>query len=71
MTGIDPSRLAIHTALNGNWTVNGVQGQSNYLNTTVPTVTALLKAAGYRTGHFGKWCAVGPPSSGSLRLYHG
>ena len=55
MTGNDPSRFRIHTALNVHWDQNAAQDQANYLETNVPTVTRLLQQAGWTTGHFGKW----------------
>jgi N-acetylgalactosamine-6-sulfatase len=55
MTGRDPSRFRIHTALSGNWAANAAEDQADYLETSVVTVTSLLQSAGYATGHFGKW----------------
>eukprot|EP00937_MAST-01D_sp_MAST-1D-sp2_P004175 g4175.t1 len=55
MTGREPARFSIHTALNVNWTANANQGQADFLPPTTPTVTSLLQASGYRVGHFGKW----------------
>jgi N-acetylgalactosamine-6-sulfatase len=55
MTGRDPSRFRIHTALNHNWATNAAQDQADFLDPATPTVTSLLQGAGWRTGHFGKW----------------
>ncbi len=55
MTGNDPSRYRIHTALNVRWDQNAAQDQANYLQTSVPTITRLLQREGWTTGHFGKW----------------
>jgi arylsulfatase A-like enzyme len=55
MTGRDPSRFRIHTALNHNWTTNAAQDQADFLDPATVTVTSLLQRAGWRTGHFGKW----------------
>lgn len=55
MTGRDPARFRIHTALNKDWSRNAVEGQANFLNPSEATVTQLLRDAGYATGHFGKW----------------
>jgi hypothetical protein len=54
MTGRDPSRFRIHTALNGHWDLNAKYNQSNFLPTEVLTVTKLLQTNGYATGHYGK-----------------
>lgn len=54
MTGNDPARYRIHTALNVNPKANAVKSCANYLPSGAPTVTRALQAAGYRTGHFGK-----------------
>jgi arylsulfatase A-like enzyme len=68
MTGRGPSQFRIDTALNGDWPTNAQQGQANFLPATTPTVTSLLQAAGYRTGHYGKWhlgsCSGDDPASG-------
>ena len=55
MTGREPARFSIHTALNNNWTANAAQGQADYLPPETVTITRLLHQAGYRVGHFGKW----------------
>ena len=55
MTGRDPSRFRIHTALNKDWATNAKQDQADFLDPKAVTVTSLLQGAGWRTGHFGKW----------------
>ncbi|MCC2670361.1 MAG: sulfatase, partial [Armatimonadetes bacterium] len=47
MTGRNPSRLGIR-----DWIP---QGSGIYLRKEEVTIPELLKTAGYRTGHFGKW----------------
>lgn len=54
MTGQFPSRLGIHDYLSSA-ELNEKRGVVDYLDPAVPTVTSLLKQAGYATGHFGKW----------------
>ena len=54
MTGQFPSRLGIHDYL-ATPELNRERGMPDFLDPSVPTVTRLLKDAGYRTGHFGKW----------------
>ena len=54
MTGNFPGRFGIHSAL-GSPDMNTQRGQANFLDARIPTVTSLLKQAGYATAHFGKW----------------
>ncbi len=54
MTGDFPGSLGIHSAL-GSPNMNKERGQVDFLDSKVPTITRLLKQAGYATGHFGKW----------------
>lgn len=54
MTGHFPARHGIH----GHFSTaksNQARGMPNWLDPAVPTATKLLNAAGYATGHFGKW----------------
>jgi len=54
MTGRFPARLRVH----GHFATdqqNAARGMPNWLAPRAPTVTGLLQAAGYATGHFGKW----------------
>ena len=55
MTGFFPARVGIHTALNSDATANERQGQVNFLNLSIPTVTEHFQKAGYLVGHYGKW----------------
>lgn len=54
MTGQFPGRLGLHTLISGAQ-VNEKTGVPNFLDPKTPTVTKLLKDAGYATAHFGKW----------------
>lgn len=54
MTGQFPSRLGIHDYL-ATPEMNRERGMPDYLDPSVPILTRLLKDAGYKTGHFGKW----------------
>ncbi|MFC1541201.1 sulfatase [Candidatus Latescibacterota bacterium] len=54
MTGQFPGRLGIHDYL-ANSALNKERGMPDYVETSVPNVVKMLKNAGYRTGHFGKW----------------
>ncbi len=59
MTGQFPSRLSFHGHLD-RVEVNQARGMPNFLDPGVPTLTKLLKSAGYSTGHIGKWHMGGP-----------
>lgn len=54
MTGVAPSRLAIHRWI-GIEERNQEAGMPNWLDPSVPTITSMLQSDGYATGHFGKW----------------
>ncbi len=54
MTGQFPGRLAIHDYL-ATPELNRERGMPDFLETSVPTITKLLKSEGYNTAHFGKW----------------
>jgi len=54
MTGHFPARHRIHGHL-ATPEENQRRGMPNFLDPNTPTVASLLKKAGYRTGHFGKW----------------
>ncbi|MFC1541202.1 sulfatase [Candidatus Latescibacterota bacterium] len=54
MTGQFPGSLGIHDYL-GNPEQNKRHGVADYVETTTPMITSLLKGAGYNTAHFGKW----------------
>jgi N-acetylgalactosamine-6-sulfatase len=54
MTGQYPARHRVH----GHYATpkqNQARGMSNWLDPNVPNVAGLLKTAGYRTAHYGKW----------------
>lgn len=54
MTGRFPARLRMHGHLAARQK-NEARAMPNWLDPQVPTVTGLLRKAGYVTGHFGKW----------------
>ena len=54
MTGHFPARHQIHGHF-ADHAINAARFMPDWLDPQVPTVTALLKQAGYATGHFGKW----------------
>ena len=55
MTGREPARFSIHTALNNNWTANAAEDQADFLPPETTTITRLLQQSGYQVGHYGKW----------------
>ena len=54
MTGKFPGEVGIHDYL-ASEELNRQRGCVNYLEPELPTVTSILKQAGYATAHFGKW----------------
>ena len=54
LTGMFPAEWNFTTFLNDRRS-NGLAEQANYLNVHAPSLAKILKAAGYATGHFGKW----------------
>src|SRR5262249_5597898 len=54
MTGHFPARHKIHGHLDTE-VINERRGTPNFLDRAVVMLPRLLKQAGYRTGHFGKW----------------
>ena len=54
LTGMFPAEWNFTTFLNDRRS-NGRAEQANYLNVHAPSIAKVLKAAGYTTGHFGKW----------------
>jgi len=54
LTGMFPSEWNFTTFLNDRRS-NGLAEQTNYLNVHAPSIAKVMKAAGYVTGHFGKW----------------
>ena len=57
VTGHYPARYRIHTAYMafGTTEQNQKLGMPNWLDPSVPMLPRILKQAGYRTAHFGKW----------------
>ncbi|QDT15462.1 sulfatase-like hydrolase/transferase [Alienimonas californiensis] len=53
-TGQYPQRWSIGSYL-AHRQLNADRGVANWLDPAAPTLPRLLQAAGYRTGHFGKW----------------
>ena len=70
MTGRFPARLRIH----GHFATdkqNEARAMPNWLDPKIPTVTGLLRAGGYVTGHFGKWhlgSGSGAPDPGAYGI---
>lgn len=62
MTGCFPGSLGIHDYL-GSPELNRKRGCVDSLDTSIPTVTRLLKDAGYTTAHFGKWHLSSGPNA--------
>ena len=70
MTSHYPARHGIHGHL-ATHEQNRLRGMSNWLDPKVPTVTSVLKSAGYATGHFGKWhlgAGPGAPEPGAYGI---
>lgn len=55
LTGQFPGTNGIHDYLTPDHDVNSRKGSRDFLDPQVPTLPRAFKAAGYRTGHFGKW----------------
>jgi len=53
LTGRYPSRFGINSVFGG--ALTGTPEMPDWLDATAPTIPRYLKAAGYRTAHFGKW----------------
>ena len=53
-TGQYPARWGIHSYLN-NRRRNMQRGMRDFLDPAAPSVARVFQAAGYATGHFGKW----------------
>jgi len=58
MTGRFPSELGVHDYF-ARPALNRERGMPDYVEPSNPTVTGILKDAGYSTGHFGKWHLAG------------
>jgi arylsulfatase A-like enzyme len=54
MTGMDPARFCVHQHFAAPES-NHARGMPDWLDPKAPSLPRLLKAAGYRTAHFGKW----------------
>ena len=54
MTGQFPARHRIHQHF-ASPKANKARGMPDWLDTNIPLLPKLLKNAGYKTGHFGKW----------------
>ena len=73
MTGRFPGRFGINTVFG----VSKPPEMPDWLDPKAPTTPRLLKAAGYRTGHFGKWhLGIGKPTMADYGIddsavYHG
>lgn len=68
MTSQYPARQRIH----GHYATaqqNAARGMSDWLDPKVPSVTSLLKQAGYVTAHFGKWHLGGGPGAPNPGAY--
>jgi len=70
MTGQYPARHRIHGHL-ARHDQNAERGMPDWLDATVPTVTGVLRKAGYATAHFGKWhlgSGEGAPDPGAYGI---
>lgn len=54
LTGHYPARYSIHQHF-ATREQNAARGMPDWLDTAAPMLPRILKQAGYRTGHFGKW----------------
>ena len=68
MTSHYPARHFIHGHLSSH-DQNVARSMPDWLDPKTPTVTSLLKQAGYATGHFGKWHLGNGPNAPSLSEY--
>jgi arylsulfatase A-like enzyme len=66
-TGCYPQRFRIGSFLD-NRAANSRRGMANWLDPGVPTLPRMLHAAGYATGHFGKWHMGGQRNVGDAPL---
>ena len=65
LTGQFPGSNGIHDYLTVDHEVNAAKGTRDFLDPAVTTAPRLLKGAGYRTGHFGKWHLGNTPGAPS------
>jgi arylsulfatase A-like enzyme len=68
MTGQFPGTLGIHDYL-GTPELNAKRGVRDSLDPATPTVTGLLRGAGYATAHFGKWHLSSGPDAPKPEQY--
>ncbi len=68
MTGQAPSRLGIHDYL-ATPELNQQRGVRDSLDPSTPTLTGMLRDAGYATGHFGKWHLSSGPEAPKPEQY--
>ncbi|MDA0347527.1 MAG: sulfatase-like hydrolase/transferase [Verrucomicrobia bacterium] len=68
MTGKFPARFSIHQHFAG-VPSNAQRGMPDWLDPKEPMLPRLLKEAGYKTGHFGKWHLGNATDSPSEDLY--
>ncbi len=66
-TGQYHGRWGIHSYLHTR-AANAARGMKNYLDAGAPTTAKKMKAAGYATGHFGKWHMGGGRDVGDAPL---
>ncbi|XP_065176773.1 steryl-sulfatase-like [Sycon ciliatum] len=55
MTGRFPGEIGIHSALSPSSQKNREEGNVDFLDPSLPSVSATLQQHGYVVGHFGKW----------------
>jgi arylsulfatase A-like enzyme len=55
LTGHNPARYGIHTAIGGTVEINERYDQPSWLDSAAPTLAKMLQTAGYRTAVIGKW----------------
>src|SRR2546423_3445623 len=63
-----PARFGMHGHLAAP-AQNAARGMPNFLDPKIPTLPRILQAAGYVTGHFGKWHISGGPGSPKSEEY--
>jgi N-acetylgalactosamine-6-sulfatase len=63
MTGHFPARYCIHQHFAPG--INTQRGMPDWLDPKAPTLARMLKDAGYRTGHFGKWHLTNSGAAGA------
>ena len=73
MTGRFPAELRVHghfaTPPESNLEANAARAMPNFLDPAIPSVTQLLKGAGYRTALFGKWHLGKAPDAPGFEAY--